>query len=259
MSAPRILAAAPPDIGINHSQFHAFGMTFNYDTMISTVVAGAIVVVFGLLMARNATAGVPTGAQLLWETVVGAVEDQVEESIGLKVAPFVVPLAVTLFFFIVIANWLELIPTDHLLRSPTADVNLTFALALFVIVWVHIFGMRQRGVGHYFKHFLEPNPVLLPINIIEEIAKPVSLALRLFGNVFAGGVMIAIIGILPTYALWLPNIIWKLFDAGIGVIQGLIFALLTILYFSFAAGGAEAAHASDSDEQHGSPAVQVAH
>ncbi|MDQ6875374.1 MAG: F0F1 ATP synthase subunit A [Actinomycetota bacterium] len=225
------------EIGV-HPHATLGGLTFNLDTLVSTLVAGSIVVLFGLLIARRATSGVPSGPQLVWETVVGGIENQVEDSIGKRVAPFVVPLATALFFFILISNWLELIPTQDHLTSPTADVNLTFALAGIVIVWMHITGVRKRGGGRYFGHFFKP-VYLAPINIIEEFAKPVTLALRLFGNIFAGGVMIAVIALMPPYILWAPNALWKLFDMAIGVIQAFIFALLTILYFSFAVSGAE--------------------
>ena len=86
----------------------------------------------------------------------------------------------------------------------------------------------------YFKHFVEPFPILLPLNILEELIKPLTLALRLFGNIFAGGIMLALIGLMPLYLLWAPNLLWKLFDMAIGGIQAFIFALLTVLYFAMA-------------------------
>jgi F-type H+-transporting ATPase subunit a len=155
----------------------------------------------------------------------------VEGNLG-RVHPFVVPLAVALFFFILISNWLEMIPTGDVIKAPTADVNLVYALALLVIVGVHVFGIRERGLKGYLEHYAQPNLALLPLNIIEEIVKPFTLALRLFGNIFAGGIMIALIAfLLPLYTVWGADVIWKLFDMFIGAIQAFIFALLTILYF----------------------------
>ena len=147
----------------------------------------------------------PTKIQLIWEAVVGEVNTQVEDNLG-RVHPFVVPLAVALFFFILIANWLELLPTEinhdvHLLPAPTADTNLTYAMAIMAMVGVWIYGIKEKGVKGYFKHFLEPFPVLLPLNILEELTKPITLALRLFGNIFAGGIMLALIGLIPFYAI----------------------------------------------------------
>jgi len=158
------------------------------------------------------------------------------------VHPFVAPLAISLFFFILFCNWLELLPTElnektHLLPAPTADTNLTYALALVTMLSVWTYGIRQKGWRGYFKHFAEPFPVLLPLNILEELIKPVTLALRLFGNIFAGGIMLALIGLIPAYALWAPNLLWKAFDGIIGVIQAFIFALLTVLYFAMAGAG----------------------
>jgi F-type H+-transporting ATPase subunit a len=120
-------------------------------------------------------------------------------------------------------------------RPPTSDVNLTFALAFFVIILVHMTGIRVKG-KHYFRHFVEPYPAMLPLNIIEELSKPVTLALRLFGNILAGTVMVSVIALLPAVVNWAPTTAWKLFDLFIGLLQALIFALLTILYFGFAVG-----------------------
>jgi F-type H+-transporting ATPase subunit a len=147
-----------------------------------------------------------------------------------------------LFFFILICNWLELLPTQlnsdvHLLKAPTADTNLTYALAAVTMVSVWVYGIRQKGARGYFKHFLEPFPVLLPLNILEELVKPITLALRLFGNIFAGGIMLALIALIPFYASWAPNLLWKLFDMAIGGIQAFIFALLVVLYFGMAGAG----------------------
>lgn len=237
----------------HHVQREWLGMTFNLDTIWTTLLAGTIVVLLGFWARASLTKEpddhVPTKIQLIWEAVVGEVTSQVEDNLG-KVNPFVVPLAVALFFFILIANWFELIPSKlnedsgHLLAAPTADTNLTYALAALVIVGVWTFGIRSKGVKGYFKHFLEPFPVLLPLNILEELVKPITLALRLFGNIFAGGIMLALIGMIPIWALWLPNLLWKIFDMFIGGIQAFIFALLTVLYF----GMAGASHGDEHEE-----------
>ncbi len=230
-----------------------FGMTFNLDTIWTTVLAGTVVIGLGFIarsaMTRETADHVPTKVQLMWEAIVGETNTQVNANLG-RIHPFVVPLAVSLFFFILVANWLELIPSEyndssgHLLPAPTADTNLTYALALLVIVGVWTYGIKEKGLRGYLKHFLEPFPILLPLNILEELIKPLTLALRLFGNIFAGGIMLALIGLLPVYLLWAPNLLWKLFDMFIGGIQAFIFALLTVLYFGMAAAG----HSDDDHE-----------
>lgn len=242
------IVKAETSIEIGHHTTATFlGMTVNLDTIWTTVIAGGIVVGLGLWMRSKVSSRVPSKVQILWEAVVKEVNTQVEGNLG-RVHPFVVPLAVALFLFILVANWIEVIPSgEHpkFLPSPTSDINLTLSMALFVIVGVWIFGIREKGAKNYFRHFIEPYPALLPLNILEEITKPFTLALRLFGNIFASGIMIALIGLLPVFTIWAPDVIWKLFAMFIGAIQAFIFALLTVLYF-----GAAGAHGESHDEEH---------
>jgi F-type H+-transporting ATPase subunit a len=240
-----------------HPEAHLFGLTFNVDTIISPLVAGSIVILLGFLVRRVVTRDtldhVPTKLQIIWESVIGEVNSQVEDNLG-KVHPFVAPLAISLFFFILIANWLELVPSElneeaHLLPAPTADVNLTYALALFAVGSVWVYGIRTNGLG-YFKHFVQPYPILLPLNVLEELVKPITLALRLFGNIFAGGIMLALIAAIPWWAgMPLANIAWKMFDMVIGGLQAFIFALLTVLYFAMASGGHSGLEEHDHTEK----------
>ena len=107
------------------------------------------------------------------------------------------------------------------------------ALALFVFICYHVAGIWRRGIiGHPVAVLKGHVAVLAPINVVEELAKPISLSLRLFGNIFAGGILVSLIALFPPYILWAPNAIWKAFDLFVGAIQAFIFALLTILYFS---------------------------
>jgi F-type H+-transporting ATPase subunit a len=236
MSLHSVVVASAITVG-DHPTFKLFGLTFNRDTLESTAVAGAIVLILGVMVARGANARNPTKLQLVFEMLVDWVNKQVEESMGIAVAPFVVPFSVALFFFILVSNWLEVIPSGHhpeYLPAPTADVNLTYALALLVIIPVHIMSIRRRGIRGYIAHYFKPFPLFLPINVIEELAKPLTLALRLFGNIFAGGIMILLISRLPVPVVPFGDLAWKLFDMFIGAIQAFIFSLLTILYFGSA-------------------------
>ena len=256
---------APMTIEIHpgeHPEGHLFGLTLNLDTIWVTVVAGLIVMGLGLwarsALTKNTEDHVPTKIQLVWETIVSEVTTQVEANLG-KVNPFVVPLAVALFFFILIANWLEVIPTElntkvHLLPSPTADTNLTYAMAIMVMVGVWVFSIRERGFKGFVMHYFQPVPWMFPLEILQDLLKPVTLALRLFGNIFAGGIMLALIaGMVSLAPAHIPlgsvltivfSIIWKLFDTVfLGGLQAFIFALLTVLYFGMAG-------AHDGHEEH---------
>jgi F-type H+-transporting ATPase subunit a len=237
MSEFVLAAEGTVEVGV-HAEWHVLGLTFNVDTLISTGIAALIVGALAFYLAMRASSGVPSGLQLMFETVTDQIEQQVEDQIGIRTAPFVVPLAITLFFFILIANWLSILPHafEHYVRPPTADVNLTFALAFFVIILVHVTGIRVNGPRKYFGHFLKPYPVMAPLELITEIVKPFTLALRLFGNILSGTVMVAVLALMPWWVSWLPTAVWKLFDLFVGVIQAFIFALLTIIYFGFAVG-----------------------
>ena len=248
-----IAPMAAIDIQPGHHQiiWHIGGITLHGDTILSTLIAGALLLILGVMMRRRLSVRQPGGVQLFFETVTDQVERQVEDAMGVKIAPFVVPLAMALFLFILFANWLALIPTKEFIPPPASDPNLTYALALLVIITMHVTGIRKNGLK-YYAHIVEKPRILMPLRIIEEIIKPFTLALRLFGNIFAGVIMLALIAALPAVILWLPEVIWKLFDAFIGLIQAFIFALLTVLYM---------ASVAPHDDSHdvGAPAKEVAH
>lgn len=226
-----------------HRQWTVLGATFNIDTVLSTLLSAGIVLAFAWRVRSSALAAerlgrVPGGAQLAFEVVTVAIEEQVERSLGIRTAPFVAPLSIALFFFILIANWLALLPHafDEYLRPPTADINLTLALAVFVIILVHLTGVRTKGARRYAAHFAKPYAAMLPFEIIMEITKPIGLALRLFGNILAGTVMVSMLSLLPVAVAWLPTAAWKLFEIFVGLLQAVIFVVLTIIYFGQAAG-----------------------
>ena len=247
-----------PTLGIDisvgdHVQRKLGPLTINVDIVWATCIAGAIVILLGLILRSRATSGVPGKFQLCWEMAVGAVQDQVNDSIGPRGAK-VVPLAVTLFVFIFTCNLFEVVGIGSkldALPAPTSDINLPLAMALYVIVLVHRAAVKNRGTAGYFAHsFSQPFPKKLFfvngfMNIIEELVKPVTLTLRLFGNLFAGGLMLSLLaalvawkfgsfGVIGGVLSTLFTVVWKLFDMLIGGIQAFIFALLTILYFDTA-------------------------
>jgi len=248
----RILADASIEVG-QHDTVQWFGMTVNIDTVLSTAIAAVIVIGLAFfLRAKVTSSGVPNGVQLFWEAITIQMRNQIETTIGMRIAPFVLPLAVTLFVFILVANWLAVLPlqytdksghTHELLKPAAADINFVLALALFVFVCYHAAGIYRRGLLGYPLKLLKGHVAFLaPINLVEELAKPISLSLRLFGNIFAGSILVALIALFPAWIMWLPNAIWKSFDLFVGAIQAFIFALLTILYFS---------QSMELDEDHG--------
>jgi F-type H+-transporting ATPase subunit a len=235
-----LYAAKTISVGV-HPVVHVFGLTIDTDIVTSTLFAAAIFLFLGFRMVAKVTDGVPSKIQIFWEFLYDQVTDLAESAMGPKGRRFV-PIGLTLLLFILICNWIGFIPSamhpgssGEILPAPTGDVNLPLAMALLVIVWVHVESFRARGFRGYFNHYRQPYTALAPINVIEEITKPITLTFRLFGNLFSGGLMIAVMTtLLPIYVVPFGEIIWKPFDLFIGAIQAYIFMLLTILYFTFA-------------------------
>lgn len=235
-----LASASDIKIGVDETTT-LFGLTVNTWDALSALLAGVLVVAIGLYVRARITSGVPSRLQLAFETISDAVTSQVESSIGER-GTRVVPLAMTLFLLILFANWFEMIPTGHYpqyLPSPTGNVNLTYALALVVIILVHATWIRTQGPRRYLGHYTKPYKILLPINVIEAIAQPITLALRLFGNIFSGSIMLLLIwALFPAFIIPIPSAIWKLFDGlFVAPVQAFIFSLLTILYFESAMSG----------------------
>jgi F-type H+-transporting ATPase subunit a len=237
----QVLAA---DIAVgDHPTWHFLGMTFNIDTMYASTIAAVVTVVFMWLVARAATHRSPSKGQIIVETVLQQVRTYVNQAVGHATPTWLVPLGFSLFFFILFCNWLEWFPSGHhpeYLPPPTSDTNLTFALTAVVVVGYTYVGFKHKR-GRYVADMFTAKPPVVGAFIkivIDQIANPLALALRLFGNVLASGIMFSVIGLLPLAWIWLygpANVIWKLFDVGLILsIQAFIFAFLTILYFGFA-------------------------
>jgi F-type H+-transporting ATPase subunit a len=200
-------------------------------SLIATGVTAAMVIAAAMTVRATASAQSPRALQLAWEGVAGVARSLTQVSAAYR--DRVVATSVTLFWFILAANWLPLLPGSPL-PAPTANVNLTVALAGIVIVLVHVTAWQARGARGYLKHYLSPL-WLAPVRLLDELLKPVTLALRLFGVLFASGLVVAMLGVLlPPPVAVVPHAAWALFELFMGVVQALIFALLTVLYFNAA-------------------------
>jgi F-type H+-transporting ATPase subunit a len=231
---------------------HCHGFwTFHLDTLLVSGILGLIV--FGLMakVASKATAGVPGNLQAFIEMVVGMVDQQVKDTFHGKSA-LVTPLAITIFVWVFVMNAMDLIPVDflpvtaaavgidYLKVVPTTDPNLTFAMALTVFVITIVMGLKVKGFGHFMHEVfavpfgLKLAPVNLLFRIVEEIARPISLSLRLFGNMYAGEMVFILIALLGIWQLPLA-LPWALFHILIITLQAFVFMMLTIVYMSMAA------------------------
>lgn len=208
-----------------HQLAYFMGMAFHLDTIYMSLLASVIVLIIAVL----ATWKVQIVPQSRWqnfiEMVVEALLEQLDNNIGPN-GRKVAPLIVTLFIYLVIANWLGLVPG---FTSPTNDINATLGLALLILFTSHAIGIVNKGLFAHLRHFIEPYALFLPINIIEEISKPITLAARLFGNIFAGEILIIILNMLVPYVA--PTV-WLGFSVFVGVVQALIFTIMSITYLA---------------------------
>ncbi|MEA3363301.1 MAG: F0F1 ATP synthase subunit A [Thermodesulfobacteriota bacterium] len=194
----------------------------------------AILIVVAFLASRSLTL-VPSGVQNLMESVVGGIEGLIEETMGEEGKAYF-PLIATFALFILVSNLLALIPGFY---PPTANLNTNIALALTVFVLTHVVGIKKHGFG-YIKHFMGPilwlAPLMLIIELISHLARPLSLSLRLFGNMYGHEVVLMIF--LALVPLFLP-IPMMLMGVLIAFIQTFVFTLLAMIYI---AGALEEAH-----------------
>ncbi len=227
---------------------------FTIDTLVSSGVAIALTLAIAFYIASRLRPGVPGKLQMLLEFFVGYVRSTVLASVS-EDATFIIPIAATIGMYILIANWIDFLPIGFtpLLKPANSDLNQTLAMAIVVILIVQGYSVRVLGIRGYLRRFTKPFEMnigmriaLIPLNVIEEIVKPISLSLRLFGNIYAGLVMVYLITLVPqAYAWTLPVsaaalALWKAFDVFfVGTIQAFIFMLLTIIYFQMAREGLE--------------------
>ncbi|MBU9812939.1 F0F1 ATP synthase subunit A [Rahnella sp. C60] len=228
--------------------------SINIDSMFFSVFLGVLFLVIFHRVAKNATSGVPGKLQTAVELVVGFVDSSVRDMYHGK-SKVIAPLALTVFVWVFMMNLMDLLPIDLLptigekllglpaLRVvPTADVNITLSMALGVFILILFYSIKMKGFGGFIKELtMQPfnHPVFIPINLILEgvslLSKPVSLGLRLFGNMYAGElIFILIAGLLPWWSQWILNVPWAIFHILIITLQAFIFMVLTIVYLSMA-------------------------
>ncbi len=200
----------------------------------------AVVTTWGIMTALTVGLGLttwrlrPGRVQAGLELVVEAICGQIEETMQVPPRPYL-PLLGTLFLFVLVANLSPLLPG---VQAPTARLETTAALALVVFFAGHVFGIRRRGLKRYLIHYLEPNPLLLPLTLLSEFTRTFALMIRLFGNIMSHELVIAVV--LGLAGLLVPVPIMAL-GMLIGAVQAYIFAILAAVFLGAAIGAVEAA------------------
>jgi F-type H+-transporting ATPase subunit a len=221
-----------------------FHLHFDLSIILSTTVTAIIVFLLAYLLTRNPTTDTKRKGQNFMEWVVEFVQDIMQNSMGKSSNLFILSTGVCLLMYLFVGNLLGVpfsIVTngDHPVswwRSPTADAHVTMTLAIMIMAYTHFIDVRLHGFKHYFLSFFKPFKALFAINILEELSTTLTLGLRLYGNIFAGEVMLALLagainkGILFAAFASVPMLIWQGFCIFIGSIQAYIFVTLTMVY-----------------------------
>ena len=207
--------------------FHLFGIPVS-ETIVITWAIMLALWIFAIFATRNIKT-VPEGAQNVAELIIEAIIDLIESMMpdqGKKFLPFICTIAL----LIGVSNLVGIVPV---IDSPSSDLNTTMGIALLVLLASNYYGLEENGFEH-IKGFAEPAIIMTPINIIGELAKPVSLSFRLFGNIAGGGIAITIAAMFAPWVIPVPLMAW--FDIFVGVIQAFIFTMLSIAYIAVARG-----------------------
>lgn len=242
--------------------FHLLGFPIT-NTFILTLIVVALIAGTTFFLLKRKMRLVPDGFQNVAESVTEGILDFMDNVLGSRnLSEKYLPLIASIFFFVIIANWSGLVPgvgsfglqEEHgfvpFLRSPASDLNTTLALALVSVVMINVFAIKKLGFGGHIKKFFNfRSPIGFFIGVLElisEFAKIVSFSFRLFGNVFAGEVLLIIVTFLVPYFIPAPFMLMEIF---VGFVQAFVFAMLTLVFIAIAITGHEEEHSAKHPEQ----------
>jgi len=202
-------------------------ITINLEVVIMTWIVFALLIVLGLFASYKRKI-LPRPLQVLGELIVSLLYGLTEDALGKELAKTYAPLICALFMFLLLSNWLGIIP--HL-EEPTKDLNTTFGLGIMGFFIAHYAGIKSKGFKAYIKEYFQPIFFMMPLNVIGELAKIVSISFRLFGNIMGGSIIILVVSHL-IYSLVLPPFLYGFFGLFVGTIQAFVFTMLTVVYIS---------------------------
>lgn len=234
-----------------HITGHLMGLPFHWDTLVQSWVVMAGLFIVSLVVTRRLNRKKPQGLQNILETIVEFLQNQMAENVG-PAGRGAFPFVATLFLFILCSNLIGLFGVPgmtEMIKSPTEDLGFTIAMALLVFCSMLYYGIKVQGLKNYILGFFKPNFLFFPIHAIDLLVKPVTLAFRLFGNVFAGGVFLLILfKLLPAG----PPVIALIIGIFVGVIQAYLFMMLAMAYITSAMEASV-----EEEEKHPEPSPQT--
>jgi len=202
-------------------------LTFNLEAIAMTWIVIFALLAFGFLAVRK-RAILPGPLQLVAELIVAALYGLTEDALNKDRAKKYAPLTCALFLFLIVSNWLGIVPHLH---EPTKDLNTPLGLGIMGFVIAHAAGIRSKGLKQYLREYCSPIFFMMPLNVIGELAKVVSISFRLFGNIMGGSIIILVVSYL-SYDLILPPLLNAFFGLFVGTIQAFVFTMLTVVYIS---------------------------
>jgi F-type H+-transporting ATPase subunit a len=206
---------------------HGYTVTINLEVLVMTAIVFFIALTFGFVAGRKKNL-LPGPIQVIGELIVTQFYGLTEEALGKTHAKTYAPLICALFIFLLISNWLGILP--HL-EEPTRDLNTPLSLGILGFAIAHYVGIKEKGFKVYIKSYFEPVFFLMPLNVIGELAKIVSISFRLFGNIMGGAIIILVVSYL-TLSILLPPFLNVFFGLFVGTIQAFVFTMLTVVYIS---------------------------
>lgn len=204
-----------------------YRVTINLEVLVMTGVVMVLLVGFSFAAGRQKTL-IPGSLQVIGEIIVSQLYGMTEDALGPRLAKTYGPMICALFIFLLLSNWLGILP--HL-EEPTRDLNTPLSLGLLGFVVAHYAGIKAKGFKAYIRAYFEPVFFLMPLNLIGELAKIISISFRLFGNIMGGAIIILVVSHL-TYNLVLPPFLNIFFGLFVGTIQAFVFTMLTVVYIS---------------------------
>jgi F-type H+-transporting ATPase subunit a len=208
-------------------QLFGLNLVFNTGTILMTWIVMGGLILFGFLATRNLHF-LPNPFQVVAELLVDIFYNITKDALDEKMAKRYFPLVCSLFMFLVLCNWIGIIPK---LYEPTKDLNTTLGLGLMGFVLAHHAGIKAKGFKKYATEYFQPIFFMAPLNVIGEIAKVVSISFRLYGNIMGGSIIILVVSHL-IYSLVLPPLLNLFFGLFVGTVQAFVFTMLTVVYIS---------------------------
>jgi len=202
-------------------------LVFNTETIFMTWIVMASLILFGFAATRKLNF-MPNPIQVVAELFVKAFYGLTKDALDDQMAKTYFPLVCGLFMFLLLSNWLGIIPK---LSEPTKDLNTTLGFGIMGFFIAHYAGIKKKGIKQYLSEYFQPIFFMAPLNVIGEFAKVISISFRLYGNILGGSIIILIVSHL-VYGLVLPPFLMCFFGFFVGTIQAFVFTMLTLVYIS---------------------------